>query len=186
MVWWIVFLPLAGFLFQAFAGKSIVDALGPKKGRLAAGMLAVAPIALAFLIGLSTTLQLVNLPPEDRLRILTLFDWIKLQSVNIPFEFRIDTLSMTMVLIITGVGSLIHLYAVGYMEEEKDFTRFFTYLNLFIAMMLILVLGNNLVLTFVGWEGVGLCSYLLIGFWFKEIANAKAANKAFIVNQIND
>ena len=146
---------------------------------MAAGALAVLPIALAFLVGVSLTLQLSNLPPESRVAVVSLFDWIKLQSVQIPFEFRVDTLSMTMVLIITGIGSLIHLYAVGYMSEEKDFPRFFTYLNLFIAMMLILVLGNNLVMTFLGWEGVGLCSYLLIGFWYKDLANSKAANKAF-------
>ncbi|MBL8064891.1 MAG: NADH-quinone oxidoreductase subunit L [Chthonomonadaceae bacterium] len=185
-VWWILFLPLAGFLFQALGGKSLVDGLGAKRGRLACGALAVLPIATAFLFGLSATLQLVQLPEESRVVVLNLFDWIKLQSIHIPFEFRIDTLSMTMVLIITGIGSLIHLYAVGYMSEEKDFPRFFTYLNLFIAAMLILVLGNNLVMTFMGWEGVGLCSYLLIGFWFRDLANSKAANKAFIVNRVGD
>lgn len=184
--WWILFAPLIGFLFQAFFGKTLIEVLGVKKGRMACGALAVLPIAFAFLVGLSLTLLLVKMPPESRTVVVTLFDWIKIQSVNIPFEFRVDTLSMTMVLIITGIGSLIHMYAVGYMAEETDFPRFFTYLNLFIAAMLILVLGNNLVLTFMGWEGVGLCSYLLIGFWFKDVNNSKAANKAFIVNRIGD
>ena len=189
-IWWVLFFPFAGFLFQAFGGKSLIDGVaekaGVEKGRLVAGALAVAPIAIAFLVGLSLTIQLAKLPPESRVYVSTLFDWIDIQSIHIPFEFRVDTLSMTMVLIITGIGSLIHLYAVGYMAEEKDFSRFFTYLNLFIGAMLILVLGNNLVMTFMGWEGVGLCSYLLIGFWFKDVANSKAANKAFIVNRIGD
>ena len=185
-VWLILLAPLVGFLFQAFFGKSLICVLGTKKGRMAAGGMAVLPIAFAFLTGLSLTIQLSKLAPDNRTIVLSLFDWIKIQSVNIPFEFRIDTLSMTMVLIITGIGSLIHMYAVGYMSEETDFARFFTYLNLFIAAMLILVLGNNLVLTFMGWEGVGLCSYLLIGFWFKDVKNSKAANKAFIVNRIGD
>ncbi|MBS1724471.1 MAG: NADH-quinone oxidoreductase subunit L [Armatimonadetes bacterium] len=189
-IWWVLFFPVAGFLFQAFAGKSLIDGLtekvGLQKARLACGFMAVAPIALAFLVGLSVTLELASLPAGSQVPPQTLFSWIHLQSLSVPFEFRVDALSMTMVLIITGIGSLIHLYAVGYMAEEKDFSRFFTYLNLFIAAMLILVLGNNLVLTFVGWEGVGLCSYLLIGFWFKDVANSKAANKAFIVNRIGD
>ncbi len=181
-VWWIVFLPFIGSLFQALAGKTIVDGLGVKLGRAVSGALAVLPVAIAFVIGLSLTLSLKS----GEVEVKTLFDWIKLQSVNIPFEFRIDSLSMTMVLIVTGIGSLIHMYAVGYMAEDKDFPRFFTYMNLFIAMMLILVLGNNLALTFVGWEGVGLCSYLLIGYWYKDLSNSKAANKAFIVNRIGD
>ncbi len=190
LIWWALFFPVAGFLFQAFAGKSLIEGLTPKigieKARLTCGVFAVLPIAMSFLVGLSTTILLAKMPPESRAHVSPLFDWISLQSIQIPFEFRVDTLSMSMVLIITGIGSLIHIYAVGYMSEEKDFSRFFTYLNLFIAAMLILVLGNNLVMTFMGWEGVGLCSYLLIGFWFKDTQNSKAANKAFIVNRIGD
>lgn len=185
-VWWILYLPLLGFLFQAFLGKKVIDTLGPKRGRPLVGMFAVAPVALAFLVGLNLTALLTRLPETERTIVSPLFDWIKITGLHIPFEFRVDTLSMTMVLIITGIGSLIHLYAVGYMSEEKDFARFFTYLNLFVSAMLILVLGNNLVMTFMGWEGVGLCSYLLIGFWYKDVANSKAANKAFIVNRIGD
>jgi NADH-quinone oxidoreductase subunit L len=107
-------------------------------------------------------------------------------SLRAPFELVVDPLSLTMALIVTGIGSLIFLYSTAYMADERDFSRFFAYLSLFAAAMLILVMGNNLVLLFVGWEGVGLCSYLLIGFWYKDIANAKAANKAFIVNRIGD
>lgn len=124
--------------------------------------------------------------PTDRAVIVTAFDWINLHSLRVPFELRVDPLSMTMVLIITGIGALIHFYATGYMSEERDYSRFFCYMNLFVAFMLTLVLGNNLALLFIGWEGVGLCSYLLIGFWYKDHANARSANKAFIVNRIGD
>ena len=186
LIWLVLFLPIAGFLVQAFLGGSIIKSSGPAKGRKIMGALAVLPIALAFVIGVILTSNLASLPPDARSVTTTLFPWIQIAGFNVPFEFLIDPLSMTMVLIITGIGGLIHLYATGYMHEEKDYARFFTYLNLFIAAMLILVLGNNLVMMFIGWEGVGLCSYLLIGFWYKDLANARAANKAFIVNRIGD
>ncbi len=186
LIWGVLFLPIIGFLVQAFLGARVVKSMGAAAGRRVMGTLAVLPIALAFILGIIVTGQLAGLPSEGRHLITTLFSWINIAGLNVPFEFLIDPLSMTMVLIITGIGSLIHLYATGYMSEEKDYPRFFTYLNLFIASMLILVLGNNLVMMFVGWEGVGLCSYLLIGFWYKDLANAKAANKAFIVNRIGD
>ncbi len=185
-IWYVLFLPLIGFLIQAFFGGAAVKKMGPAAGKKLMGTLAVLPIAVAFVIGAYLTFQLAALPVDQRSIHLTLFPWISLASVNIPFEFLVDPLSMTMVLIITGIGALIHLYATGYMSEEQDYPRFFTYLNLFIAMMLTLVLGNNLVIMFIGWEGVGLCSYLLIGFWYKDLANARAANKAFIVNRIGD
>lgn len=186
LIWLVFGLPLLGAIVQALGGKIITDSLGPKLGRQVAGYLATAMVAGAFLIALPLTIQMAQASPADRTQIVTLFQWIDLQAIRIPFEFRLDPLSMTMVLIITGIGSLIHLYSVGYMAEEKDFTRFFTYLNLFVAMMLVLVLGNNLALLFIGWEGVGLCSYLLIGFWYKDLKNSKAANKAFIVNRVGD
>src|SRR5688572_17983010 len=181
-IWGVLLLPLAGFLLQAFFGKAIAD----KFGKRACGALAVIPIAASFVVALLLTVDLAALAPESCLAISTWFDWIAIDTLRVPFELRVDTLSMTMVLIITGVGALIHLYATGYMAEEKEYSRFFTYLNLFIAFMLMLVLGNNLALVFIGWEGVGLCSYLLIGFWYTSIENAKAANKAFIVNRIGD
>ncbi len=181
-IWYVLGLPVLGFLIQSLFGKAIVRVAGKR----VAGLLAVLPIAMAFVIGVVLTMNLAAFAPENRAHVSTLCDWINIASIKIPFELRVDTLSMTMVLIITGIGALIHLYATGYMAEEKDYTRFFTYLNLFIAAMLILVLGNNLPMLFIGWEGVGLCSYLLIGFWYKDVANAKAANKAFIVNRIGD
>jgi NADH-quinone oxidoreductase subunit L len=186
LVWFILALPLIGSIVQALFGKKVIDSMGPAKGRKFMGTLAVLPIAVAFVIGAIITLELSNQAPEARAHVVTLYNWIDIQSIKIPFEALIDPLSMTMVLIITGIGSLIHLYATGYMSEERDYSRFFTYLNLFISCMLILVLANNLALMFIGWEGVGLCSYLLIGFWYKDVNNAKAANKAFIVNRIGD
>lgn len=186
LVWWILGLPLAGAIFQALFGKRIIDHLGIQKGRRTMGIIAVVPIAIAFVFGLVLTFSLMGQDAGARSHIATLYDWISIQSIRIPFETLIDPLSMTMVLIITGIGSLIHLYATGYMGEERDYSRFFTYLNLFISCMLILVLANNLPLMFIGWEGVGLCSYLLIAFWYKDINNAKAGNKAFIVNRIGD
>lgn len=186
LIWLVLFLPLIGSALQALFGKRIVSALGPATGKKVLGALAITAIAIPFGIGLMLTMQMAGMEPEKRHAITVLFDWIRIASLHVPFELVIDPLSMTMVLIITGIGSLIHLYATGYMSEEKDYARFFTYLNLFVASMLILVLGNNLALMFIGWEGVGLCSYLLIGFWYKDVANAKAANKAFIVNRIGD
>lgn len=114
------------------------------------------------------------------------FDWIQAGSIKIPFAFQIDQLSTIMMLLITGVGGLIHIYSIGYMHGDSGFSRFFAYLNLFIFFMLLLVMANNYVLMFAGWEGVGLCSYLLIGFWYKNPEYSAAANKAFIVNRVGD
>lgn len=185
-IWWVFALPLFGFLIQSLTGKLFIDGLGPKFGKVLMGALAVMPVAIAFLIAVGITKNLSSLDEGNRLAIVTLFDWIKVGGLSVPFEFRIDTLSMTMVLIITGIGSLIHIFATAYMFEDKDYPRFFTYLNLFVAAMLCLVLGNNLLLLFIGWEGVGVCSYLLIGFWYTDVKNSLAANKAFITNRIGD
>jgi len=177
-IWLVLLFPILGFLLQAMLGSRIEKALG----RRVLGGLAVLPIVLSFAVGLVITLG----TKAGSSHVSTLGYWINAGGLSVPFEFVVDPLSMTMVLIITGVGALIHLYATGYMNEDKEYARFFTYMNLFIASMLILVLGGNLLLLYVGWEGVGLCSYLLIGFWYKDMANAKAANKAFIVNRIGD
>ena len=189
LVWLVLFLPIVGFLVQAFLGKLVVKRMGTVNGRSLMGTLAVLPVAVGFVLAAGVTyhlfLSLKGGAPSSGF-VLTLFQWIDIQGLRIPFEVRVDALSMTMTLIVTGVGALIHVYATGYMGDEKDYTRFFTYMNLFIACMLTLVLANNLPMMFIGWEGVGLCSYLLIGFWYKDIANAKAANKAFIVNRIGD
>lgn len=187
LIWLVLLIPLFGALFQALVGGYWLKQYGLAKTKRFMGFMAVASIGLSFAIGAVLATQLIGLPPGERESVVTLpLSWIRLIGFQIPFEVIVDPLSITMVLIITGVGALIHLYATGYMAEEREFTRFFTYLNLFVAAMLILVLGNNLALMFIGWEGVGLCSYLLIGFWYKDTANAKAANKAFIVNRIGD
>ncbi|MFN8139576.1 MAG: NADH-quinone oxidoreductase subunit L [Fimbriimonadales bacterium] len=186
LIWAVLLLPLGGFLFQALLGQRIENALGKATGRRVLGVMAVLPLAAGFVITVLLASKLSGFEHDARTHISTWFNWIDLQTITIPFELRVDPLSLTMALIVTGVGALIHVYATGYMAEDKDFPRFFTYLNLFIAFMLMLVLGNNLALVFIGWEGVGLCSYLLIGFWYHEVANAKAANKAFIVNRIGD
>ena len=180
-IWLVLLFPIVGFLVQALLGTRIEKMFG----RRVLGALAVLPILLSFAVGLMITLGTKG-GPEASASIAQLGHWIDAGNLRIPFEFIVDPLSMTMVLIITGIGTLIHLYATGYMSEEREYARFFTYMNLFIFSMLILVLGANLLLLFVGWEGVGLCSYLLIGFWYKDIANSKAANKAFIVNRIGD
>src|SRR5689334_17419861 len=118
----------------------------------------------------------------------TFFRWISSDALQIPFALRVDPLASVMILVITGIGSLIHIYSTAYMHDEGDgeFARYFSYLNLFAAFMLVLVLGSTFPVMFVGWEGVGLCSYLLIGFWFRKKSAADAGKKAFVVNRIGD
>ncbi|MDX2064993.1 MAG: NADH-quinone oxidoreductase subunit L, partial [Fimbriimonadaceae bacterium] len=177
LLWLVILLPLAGFLINGVFGARLPKSL--------VGTIAFVAVALAFGIGAYATTKVASLPHGEA-AIISGPDWIHVLGLRIPFELIADPLSMTMVLIITGIGALIHLYATAYMAEDKDFARFFAYLNLFVVAMLILVLGNNLPLLFIGWEGVGLCSYLLIGFWYRDTENTKAANKAFIVNRIGD
>jgi len=179
---WIVFLPLIGALINGLFGASIQRSLGKR----ANGAIAVLPVAIAFALSVRAFLQLLGLEPEQRLLLDPLFTWIRVGSLRADMAFAIDPLSSVMSLVVTGVGGLIHLYATGYMHEDKAFWRFFAYLNLFTAAMLTLVLGDNLLLMFVGWEGVGLCSWGLIGFWFTDHNNTRAGNKAFIVNRIGD
>lgn len=147
-----------------------------------------APQFIATLVAFSSfviALALFRMMPETGIKA-ELFTWIKTSSLEIPFALELTPLSMVFALVITGVGSLIHLFSVGYMSHDSGKARYFSYLNLFLASMLLLVLGENLVLTFIGWEGVGLCSYLLIGFWFTNPEYASAARKAFVMNRIGD
>jgi NADH-quinone oxidoreductase subunit L len=187
----IIVLPVVGLLFNALVGRRFVDAdrnVGEKwSGWVASGM-----AILAFLIGLAL---LASLAANDfEMHTVQMFDWINIPSADfyIPWAMQIDSLAVTMILVVTGVGALIHIYAIGYMHNDPDFSRFFVYMNLFLFFMLILVTGNNYLMLFVGWEGVGLCSYLLIGFWFDRVdeklkpMNANAARKAFVVNRIGD
>ncbi len=142
----ILILPLLGFLVQAFFGKWLLD----KSGKKLAALVAVLPVAFAFVAAAVLTLKLSSFDPASRSVAIDYFPWIEIDSLSVPFELLVDPLSMTMALIITGVGSLIFLYATTYMAEDRDFARFFTYMNLFVAAMLLLVLGNNLLLLFVG------------------------------------
>jgi NADH-quinone oxidoreductase subunit L len=131
-------------------------------------------------------LRLSDLPAEGRVVTRHLFDWISVGDLHVGADLRLDALSAVMILVVTGVGALIHLYAIGYMDGDPRYGRFFAYLNLFVFFMLMLVLADNLLLLYLGWEGVGLCSYLLIGFWFEKTQNANAAKKAFVTTRIGD
>ena len=177
LVWLVPALPLAGFIVNLLAGRR----LGRSAGWLATIVMGVAT-ALAIAIGL----DLLSHPAEERTTIVHLFDWIHVGSFSADVDLRVDQLSVLMVLVVMVVGSLIHLYSIGYMEGDPRFGRFFAYLNLFVFFMLVLVLAENLLLLYVGWEGVGLCSYLLIGFWFDRPSAANAAKKAFVTTRIGD
>lgn len=175
LVYAIVLLPLLGFLINGLFGKNL-----PK---ILVGSLATAVVFGSFCIAVSL---FMNFNSESQPVIVKAFEWFRVNGVQINFGFQIDQLSLMMVMIITGIGSLIHLYSIGYMSHDKGFYKFFTYLNLFIFSMLLLVMGSNYLILFIGWEGVGLCSYLLIGFWYTNEEYGKAARKAFIMNRIGD
>jgi NADH-quinone oxidoreductase subunit L len=175
-------LPLLGGVTLGLFGSPLQKRFG--KG--AVGMFACATVGAAFVLAVAAFIQLVGLEPSHRLLLADLFPWLHIGTLNVNIAFSVDPLSAVMILIITGIGGLIHLYATGYMHDDAAFWRFFAYLNLFTFAMLTLVLGDNLLLMFLGWEGVGFCSWGLIGFWHKEIANTTAGNKAFIVNRVGD
>jgi len=180
---WILLLPLFGFFINGLAMPLIHGGFSKTKASLA-GAIATAFIGCAFLLGLAAFMKLAS--GSETYLYQNSFDWLRIGNLYIPFELRMDKLNGILVLIITGIGSLIHLYSIGYMSHEEGAARYFSYLNLFCCAMLLLVLGNNLPLLFFGWEGVGLCSYLLIGFWFTDTEKANAGKKAFIVNRIGD
>lgn len=179
---WTPFLPLLGALILGIFGKKIQQ----KYGENITGIIGCATPFLAAIIAFISFFYLISLDPSERVIIINLADWFSVANFQVAWTFRYDPLSAMMLMIITGIGTLIHIYSMGYMQGDKSFWRFFAYINLFLASMLLLVLGDNLIIMFLGWEGVGLCSYLLIGFWFTEKANAVAGKKAFIVNRIGD
>lgn len=184
----VLFLPLLGFLFHAFSVFFIKDLATRKKWT---GIIGPGVVLAAFAVVCSLIGPMMN-APEHRLIVPLIpgtsaeTPWISLGGFTVNFALLIDPLSILMALIVTGVGGLIHVYATGYMAEDREMPRFFTYFNLFIFMMLLLVMGENFLLMFVGWEGVGSCSYLLISFWYTDSKNALAGNKAFIVNRVGD
>lgn len=176
LVWLVPLLPLIGFVIIGLFGKQLSKGL--------VGIIGCGSVFGAFAIAVGIFLELTG--KVEKSITIDLFSWITAGKLSIPFSFLIDPLSSLFLLIVTGIGFLIHVYSVGYMSHDEGFARFFAYLNLFIFFMLLLVLGSNYLIMFVGWEGVGLCSYLLIGFWFKNTAYNNAAKKAFVMNRIGD
>jgi NADH-quinone oxidoreductase subunit L len=167
--------PFAGFLFNIFFGKKV--------GKHASGYIGTFAVFVSFLV---TLYYFIQLNQTGRTFSVALFDWVQISKFNLNFGVLLDQLSLLWLLVVTGIGSLIHLYSISYMHDDENMHKFFAYLNLFIFFMITLVVGSNLLVMFIGWEGVGLCSYLLIGFWHKNQEYNDAAKKAFIMNRIGD
>ena len=178
LIWLIPALPLAGFLVIVVFGRRLGD---PRAGYFASAMLAG-----SFVVTVAAFIDLLGTPAEERSHVVTLFEWLPVGNLQVDIAFLADPLSIAMCLFVTGVGTLIHVYAIGYMHGDPKFSKFFCYLNLFAFSMLVLVLGENMLVTFLGWEGVGTCSYLLISFWHTRQSAATAGKKAFITNRVGD
>ena len=167
--------PFAGFLFNIFFGKKVSKGIS--------GAIGTITVLVSFLMSICFFAQLnQNGKPVE----ISLFEWISVHNFKLDFGLLLDQLSLLWLLFVTGIGSLIHLYSISYMHDDENMHKFFAYLNLFVFFMITLVIGNNLLVMFIGWEGVGLCSYLLIGFWYKNQSYNDAAKKAFIMNRIGD
>jgi NADH-quinone oxidoreductase subunit L len=172
--------PFVGFLLNALFGRRI--------SKSAAGAVACGSMLASFAVSAAVVWRLLGLPPDSRAIVQPVFAWITSGDLDVRFTLRLDPLSALMILVVTGIGALIHIYSTAYMHDETDpeYARYYSYLNLFAAFMLVLVLGSNFLVMFVGWEGVGLCSYLLVGFWYQKKSASDAGKKAFIVNRIGD
>ncbi len=177
LAWLLLVLPLAGAVVLLVGGRAM-DRIGH--------LLGCATVIVSFVLGVSIFFSLLSHPSAGRLFEVKMYDWMPVSDLNIGFGLHLDPLSLTFVLLITGIGSLIHVYSIGYMAHDPERRRFFAYLNLFVAAMLLLVLGDGFVTLYAGWEGVGLASYLLIGFWSEKPAAATAAKKAFVMNRVGD
>ena len=177
-VWLIPLFPLIGFLINGLVGKSL-----PKS---VVGTIGSAAVGLSFLVTVAIFLEFLKLPEGVHAVEKVMYTWIASGPFTVSVAFLIDPLSLIMLLVVSGVSTLIHIYSIGYMHDDEGFYRYFAYLNLFVFAMLILVSANNFLLMFVGWEGVGLCSYLLIGFWYEKKSASDAGKKAFVVNRIGD
>jgi NADH-quinone oxidoreductase subunit L len=177
-VWLIPLFPAIGFLINGLFGKSL--------GKKVVSWVGPSVIGLSFLTSILIFFELIGRPPSERHFEKVIFDWVVSGSFQTVIGYQIDPLSILMALVVSGVSFFIHIYSVGYMHDDPGFTRYFTYLNLFVFMMLNLILANNFLLMFVGWEGVGLCSYLLIGFWYEKDSASNAGKKAFVVNRVGD
>jgi NADH-quinone oxidoreductase subunit L len=181
-IWLIPVFPLIGVLVNGILGRRLEET-----NKSSIHWIACSAVGLAFVLTVVTFFQLLALPESERLVEYVWFEWIRAGDFSVAIAYQIDPLSMVMCLFVTGVGFLIHIYSIGYMlHSEGRYYRYFTYLNLFMFSMINLVLANNFLLMFLGWEGVGMCSYLLIGFWFSNLDNAKAGKKAFITNRVGD
>lgn len=178
LIWLIPALPLAGALFNALVGRRLP--------RPVVSIVAVGSITASFIFAVTAFAMLLNVPSDARVIHQSVYSWIKVGAFDVGVGFLLDPLSAVMILVVSGVGALIHLYSVGYMSDDPGYSRFFTYMNLFAFSMLLLVLADNYLLLYVGWELVGLCSYLLIGFWFTRDAARSAAVKAFVTNRVGD
>ena len=176
LVWLVPLLPLIGFVINGL-GRNVLS-------KSVVGFIGCLTVLASFAISTGIFLELNA--SDAKSFIVPVFDWIRVGDLSIPFSFQVDPLSSIMLLIVTGIGFLIHVYSTGYMHSDAGFAKFFSYLNLFVFFMLLLVLGSNYVVMFIGWEGVGLCSYLLIGFWYTNSSYASAARKAFVMNRIGD
>ncbi len=178
VIWLIPAFPLAGFLLILVFGRRLGD---PKSGWLAALM-----VLASFVVAVGAYADLLSMDEHDRAHVETLFSWVPVSTLQIDMAFLADPLSITMCLFVTGIAFLIHVFAIGYMHGDPKFSKFFLYLNLFVLSMTLLVLGENLLVTFLGWEGVGTCSYLLISFWHTRESAATAGKKAFVTNRVGD
>lgn len=183
LIYLAVFLPLIGFLVNGIFGSKI-------KNEKIIGITGSGTIGIAFIFVVGAFFETLSLPVDQRTNYVNLFSWLKAGGLDVSFAYQVDQLSLVMALVVTGVGFIIHVYSIGYMQGDKSFWRFFAYLNLFIFAMMNLIMADNFVLMFLGWEGVGLCSYLLIGFWydknFEKSTTSAAGLKAFVVNRIGD
>src|SRR5215472_17344943 len=182
IVRYIVLLPLLGAALNFLAGPWLQKTFGKR----AISLVGCGVVVVAFALAVKAFVAMLAVPAENRFMLDELWKWIDIGGLNLDIAFWLDPLSMLMTLIVTGVGGLIHIYSIGYMHDDESYWRFFGWLNLFTFAMLVLVLGDNLWLMFVGWEGVGLCSFALIGFWYTDHNNTSAGNKAFIFNRVGD
>lgn len=177
-VWLIPVFPLIGFVINGLLGKSL------SKGKV--GTIGTVSVGLSFALTVAVFLEYLRLPAEAKPVEVEVYNWLTSGSFSVNVAFLVDPLSLVMLLVVSGVSTLIHLYSTGYMHDDPGFPRFFAYLNLFVCFMLILVGANNFLMMFVGWEGVGLCSYLLIGYWYEKKSASDAGKKAFVVNRVGD
>lgn len=192
-LWLVVLLPLLGAIVNAAVGWRMQRSAWGQHlaarwhiGAMSVSAVAIGAMTLSFALAVAHVVQLAALPETQRYLLCHLWPMVRVGSFDLSFDLALDPVSAVMLLVVTGVGLLIHVYAAGYMQKEPSYWRFFSYLNLFIFAMLLLVLGDNFVVMFFGWEGVGLCSYLLIGFWYKDYKKASAGTKAFLTNRIGD